>query len=186
MPYAAPGTLNAVDDEANALITTGSAVFAPNLWGGSVWTAEKTNPQFYDQIGVDIVPKGTTPESDHRPIMGGLGLFIPTYSHNKDWAWQWIKFCCSKESARSGSRIRPTGAALAAHRVRVDSAVLPGSGQELPDRAPHGADPETGELYEVFGTEVANVTTGAKAPEQALADGNAAVEEIMRNAGYYN
>ena len=38
MPYAAPGTLNAVDDEANALITTGSAVFAPNLWGGSVWT----------------------------------------------------------------------------------------------------------------------------------------------------
>ena len=28
--------------------------------------------------------------------------------------------------------------------------------------------PETGELYEVFGTEVANVTTGAKAPEQAL------------------
>ena len=38
----------------------------------------------------------------------------------------------------------------------------------------------------MFGTEVANVTTGAKAPEQALADGNAAVEEIMRNAGYYN
>ena len=117
MPYAAPGTLNAVDDEANALITTGSAVFAPNLWGGSVWTAEKTNPQFYDQIGVDIVPKGTTPESDHRPIMGGLGLFIPTYSHNKDWAWQWIKFCCSKEigkewveisANRRGSRCSPS------------------------------------------------------------------------------
>jgi ABC-type glycerol-3-phosphate transport system substrate-binding protein len=46
--------------------------------------------------------------------------------------------------------------------------------------------PETGELYEVFGTEVANVTTGAKAPEQALADANKAVEDIMRNAGYYN
>ena len=39
---------------------------------------------------------------------------------------------------------------------------------------------------EVFGTEVANVTTGAKAPEQALADANKAVEDIMRNAGYYN
>ena len=38
----------------------------------------------------------------------------------------------------------------------------------------------------MFGTEVANVTTGAKAPEQALADANKAVEEIMRNAGYYN
>jgi ABC-type glycerol-3-phosphate transport system substrate-binding protein len=38
----------------------------------------------------------------------------------------------------------------------------------------------------VFGTEVANVTTGAKAPEQALTDAQKAVEEIMRKAGYYN
>ena len=145
MPYAAPGTLNAVDDEANALITTGSAVFAPNLWGGSVWTAEKTNPQFYDQIGVDIVPKGTTPESDHRPIMGGLGLFIPSLL-----AQQGLGLAVDQVLLLEGGRqgvgreSRPTGAPLAAHRVRVDSAVLPGPCQEFPDRASHGADSADG------------------------------------------
>jgi ABC-type glycerol-3-phosphate transport system substrate-binding protein len=63
---------------------------------------------------------------------------------------------------------------------------FPGLAKSFPTAHRMEPIPETGELYEVFGTEVANVTTGAKAPEQALADGNAAVEEIMRKAGYYN
>jgi ABC-type glycerol-3-phosphate transport system substrate-binding protein len=187
MPYAAPGTLNAVDDEANALITTGSAVFAPNLWGGSVWTNQKTNPQFYDKIGVDIVPKGTTPESDHRPIMGGLGLFIPAYSHNKDWAWQWIKFCASKEVGKEWVENlgQPARLSLLTEYESIQP-YFPALAKSFPTAHRMEPIPETGELYEVFGTEVANVTTGAKAPEQALADANKAVEDIMRNAGYYN
>ncbi len=187
MPYAAPGTLNAVDDEANALITTGGAVFAPNLWGGSVWTNESTNPQYFDKIGVDIVPKGANAEGGHRPIMGGLGLFVPTYSKNPDWAFQWIKFCCSKEVGKEWveSLGQPARLSLLTEYESIQP-YFPALAKSFPTAHRMEPIPETGELYEVFGTEVANVTTGAKAPEQALADAQKAVEEIMRKAGYYS
>jgi multiple sugar transport system substrate-binding protein len=187
MPYAAPGTLNAVDDEANAIITTGGAVFAPNLWGGSVWTTEKTNPDFYDKIGVDIVPKGANAEGDHRPIMGGLGLFVPTYSKNPDWAFQWIKFCCSKEVGKEWVENlgQPARLSLLTEYASIQP-YFPALAKSFPTAHRMEPIPETGELYEVFGTEGANVTTGAKAPEQALADAQKAVEDIMRKAGYYN
>jgi ABC-type glycerol-3-phosphate transport system substrate-binding protein len=186
MPYAAPGTLNAVDDEANALITTGSAVFAPNLWGGSVWTAQKTNPQYYDKIGVDIVPKGETANGGHRPIMGGLGLFIPTYSKNKDWAWQWIKFCCSKEVGKEW--VENLGQPARLSLLKEYTSIQPyfsALAKSFPTAHRMEPIPETGELYELVGTEVANVTTGAKAPEQALKDAQTGVQQIMQKAGYY-
>jgi ABC-type glycerol-3-phosphate transport system substrate-binding protein len=187
MPYAAPGTLNAVDDEANAIITTGGAVFAPNLWGGSVWTTEKTNPQYYEQIGVDIVPKGPNAEGGHRPIMGGLGLFIPVYSKNPEWAFQWIKFCCSKEVGKEWVENlgQPARHSLLEEYASIQP-YFPALAKSFPTAHRMEPIPETGELYEVVGTEVANVTTGAKAPEQALADAQKAAEDVMRKAGYYN
>jgi len=186
MPYAAPGTLNAVDDEANAIITTGGAVFAPNLWGGSVWTTESTNPQYFDKIGVDIVPKGTTANGDHRPIMGGLGLFVPAYSKNPDWAWQWIKFCCSKEVGKEWVENlgQPARLSLLSEYATIQP-YFSALAKSFPSAHRMEPIPETGELYEVVGTEVANVTTMTKAPDQAIKDAQKAVEGIMRKAGYY-
>ncbi len=188
MPYAAPGTLNAVDDEANALITTGSAVFAPNLWGGSVWTSEKTNPQFYDKIGVDIVPA----RAPRRRAATGRSWVVLACSFRRiptirTGRWQWIKFCCSKEVGKEWVENlgQPARLSLLTEYESIQS-YFPALAKSFPTAHRMEPIPETGELYEVFGTEVANVTTGAKAPEQALADGNAAVEEIMRKAGYYN
>ncbi len=186
-PYAAPGTLNAVDDEANAIITTGGAVFAPNLWGGSVWTTEATNPQFYDKIGVDVVPAGTLEGGGQRPIMGGLGLFVPTYSKNPDWAYQWIKFCCSKEVGKEW--VENLGQPARLSLLKEFSTIQPyfdALARSFPTAHRMEPIPQTGELYEIVGTEVANVTTGAKSPEQAIQDAQTAVEGVMSQAGYYN
>jgi ABC-type glycerol-3-phosphate transport system substrate-binding protein len=186
LPYAAPGTLNAVDDEANALITTGTVVMAPSLWGGSVWTSPKTNPKYYDKIGVDIVPKGTGPKGDRRPIMGGLALFIPTYAHNKEWAFEWIKFAASKEVGKEW--VEGLGQPARNSVLKKYSNIQPyflALAKSLPHAHRMEPIPETGELYEVVGTALADVFTGSKTISQGLTSAQSAAEDVMRKAGYY-
>ena len=94
MEYAHPVTVNAIDDECNAALGNGSAVYAPIEWGTGILN-DKGFTKFADVIKADITPKGETSGGVHRPLMGGLGMFIPTYSKNKDAAFEWVKWCCS-------------------------------------------------------------------------------------------
>ena len=91
MKYAHPVTLNAADDEANAALANGSAVFAPMEWG----TSALTNPQFTkfaDVFEAAVVPKGSTPESRQAPLAGGFGQYINIHGSDKRAAFEFIVF----------------------------------------------------------------------------------------------
>ena len=111
MKYRHPVTLNATDNECNTALANGSAVYAPIQWG----TAVLNNPEFSkypDDIGTDLVPRGETAESSHRPLMGGLGQYVSAYSENKEVAWEWIKHLNSgdyTDSRISDAYIEHTG-----------------------------------------------------------------------------
>jgi ABC-type glycerol-3-phosphate transport system substrate-binding protein len=90
MKYRHPVTLSATDDECNTALADSTAMYAPIQWG----TAVLNNPEFSqypEEIATDLVPRGTTFEGAHRPLMGGLGQMVSACSGNKQAAWEWIK-----------------------------------------------------------------------------------------------
>src|SRR5215203_807502 len=86
-PYLEESSLNAGDDEANPAMANGTWTFAPAQWGGTTMN-DPNFTEFYEVWGTTRVPRGNVEGGDHRPHMGGLGLIIPSYSHNKDAAWE--------------------------------------------------------------------------------------------------
>jgi len=91
MKYRHPVTLSATDDECNTALADSTAMYAPIQWG----TAVLNNPEFSqypEEIATDLVPRGTTFEGAHRPLMGGLGQFVPPWSPDHPAAWEWIKW----------------------------------------------------------------------------------------------
>jgi sorbitol/mannitol transport system substrate-binding protein len=191
MAYAHPVTLNATDDEANKALADGSAVYAPIEWGTSVLN-NKDFTKFYDVIGADLPPRGETKAGLHRPLMGGLGMMIPTWSKNKDAAWEWIKWC------NSGDKTSPA----------IGKAWVTGSGQParvsllkkytkirpyyagLAKAYPHAVSfvsiiPEAFTISDVIGNEATEVITGGKDIDAALKAMDKGVTQIMSDAGYY-
>ena len=191
MKYRHPVTLNATDDECNTALANGSAVYAPIQWG----TAVLNNPefsQFPDVIGTDLVPQGETPESAHRPLMGGLGQMVSTWSENKQAAWEWIKHLNSADYVDS----------------RISQAYIDSAGQparislltKFEDLRPHFVGlkksfpvavsfvpliPEAFTLSDILGNEASAVIVGEKSIEDALKAMEKDVEGIMMDSGYY-
>jgi ABC-type glycerol-3-phosphate transport system substrate-binding protein len=190
VPYLEANSLNASDDEANTAMANGTWVYAPVEWGGS----SMNDPQytkFADVWKVAIVPKGTGPLARHAPHMGGLGLIMPVFSHNKDAAWEWIKFCCSgdkQDPAIGKAWVENAGQPARASLLREYVGIRPyyaGLQASLPYAMRFLPIPESNALYETVGTEVASVVTGQKSPEQGLADMQAQSTKIMKKGGYY-
>jgi multiple sugar transport system substrate-binding protein len=190
VPYLEPTSLNASDDEANTAMANGTWVYAPVEWGGS----SMNDPQytkFSNVWKVDITPKGNGPGGRHAPHMGGLGLIMPVWSHNKDAAWEWIKFCCSgdkQDPAIGKAWVENTGQPARASLLKEYANIRPyysGLQASLPHAMRFLPIPESNALYETVGTEVAAVVTGEKAPAQGLADMQAQSTKIMKKGGYY-
>ncbi len=191
MEYRHPVTLNATDDECNTALANGTAVYAPIQWG----TAVLNNPefsQFPDVIGTDIVPKGDTPESAHRPLMGGLGQMISAYSENKAAAWEWIKHLNSGDYV--DARISEAYVMSAGQPARIS---LLGKYEDI---RPHfvglkksfpvavsfvSTIPEAFTLSDILGNETTAVITGEKSIEDALKAMEKGVEQVMMDSGYY-
>lgn len=147
--------------------------------------------EFYEVWGTTRVPKGNVEGGDHRPHMGGLGLIIPSYSHNKDAAWEFVKFCNSgnaQDPAIGKAWVEGTGQPARASLlkeyapIRAHFAALQ---ESLPTAVRYPAIPESNALYEAVGNEVAAVVLGEKDAEAALTDMEATVRQIMQDAGYY-
>jgi ABC-type glycerol-3-phosphate transport system substrate-binding protein len=191
VPYLEPTSLNASDDEANTAMANGTWVYAPVEWGGS----SMNDPQytkFSDVWKVDIVPKGTGPLARHAPHMGGLGLIVPVWSHNKDAAWEWIRFCCSgdkQDPAIGKAWVENAGQPARASLLQKYVNIRPyysGLQASLPYAMRFLPIPESNALYETVGTEVASIVTGQKSPEQGLKDMQTLATKIMKKGGYYN
>ena len=190
-PYLEDSALNASDDEANPAMANGTWTYAPVQWGGTTMN-DPSFTEFAEVWWTTRVPKGDIEGGDHRPHMGGLGMLIPAYSKNKDAAWEFVKFCCSgdkQDPAIGKAWVEGTGQPARASLLKEYAplrAHFPAIQESLPTAVRYPAIPESNALYNAVGNEVAAVMTGEKDADAALTDMDAAVKQIMQDAGYYD
>jgi ABC-type glycerol-3-phosphate transport system substrate-binding protein len=190
-PYLEESSLNASDDESNPAMANGTWTYAPVQWGGTTMNDPEFT-EFADVWATTKVPKGNVEGGDHRPHMGGLGMVIPAYSKNKDAAWEFVKFCNSgdkQDPAIGKAWVEGTGQPARASLLKEYAPIrahFPALQESLPTAMRYPNLPESNALYEAVGNEVAAVMTGEKDGEAALKDMDAAVHQIMQDAGYYN
>ena len=192
MEYAHPVTINAIDDECNTALGNGSAVYAPIEWGTGILN-DKGFTKFADVIKADITPKGETSAGVHRPLMGGLGMFIPSYSKNKDAAFEWVKWCCSgdKTDPEIGrlwveSRGQPARVSLLSKYAK-ERPFFTGLQKGFPKAVPFvSLIPEAFVISELLGNETAEVMAGGKSVDAALKAMDDGVTKVMSDSGYYN
>ena len=190
VPFLEPTSLNASDDEANTAMLNGTWVYAPFEWGGSTMNDPKYT-KFSDDWKVTVVAKGIGPKARHAPHMGGLGLIMPVYSHNKDAAWEWIKFCCSgdkQDPAIGKAWVENAGQPARLSLLKKYSDIRPyfsGMMDSLPVAMRFLPIPESNAMYEIVGTEVASVVIGQTQPAQALQNMQKQATRLMTKGGYY-
>jgi ABC-type glycerol-3-phosphate transport system substrate-binding protein len=191
MPYAHPVTLNATDDEANSALANGTAVYAPIEWGTSVVNESKFT-KFADVIRADVTPRGETASGRHSPLMGGLGMFIPTWSKNKDAAWEWIKWCNSGDKtdpAIGKAWVENSGQPARLSLLHEYTSIRPyfnGLNKGYPQAVPFVSTiPEAFTISELIGNEATSVVAGEKPVEAALKAMDQGVRRIMQDSGYY-
>ena len=185
-----PTALNASDDEANTAMLNGTWTYAPFEWGGSTMN-DPQYTKFADVWKVAVVAKGANAKGRHAPHMGGLGLIMPVYSHNKDAAWEWIKFCNSgdkQDPAIGKAWVDNAGQPARISLLKKYTSVRPyfsGMMQSLPVAMRFLPIPESNALYEIVGTEIAAVVIGQTAPDQALKNMQKQATRLMTKSGYY-
>ncbi len=188
--YMEPTSLNASDDEANAAMANGTWVYAPFEWGGSTMNDPKYT-KFSNDWKVTVVAKGANADGRHAPHMGGLGLIMPVYSHNKDAAWEWIKFCNSgnkQDPAIGKAWVENAGQPARISLLKEYTPIRPyfaGMMESLPVAMRFLPIPESNALYEIVGTEVANVVLGQTKSDDALKNMQKQATRLMTKGGYY-
>jgi multiple sugar transport system substrate-binding protein len=191
MPYLEDSSLNASDDEANPAMANGTWTYAPAQWGGTTMNDPEFT-EFYEVWWTAPVPKGNVDAGAHAPHMGGLGMLVPATSKNKDAAWEFVKFCCSgnkQDPAIGKAWVENTGQPARASLLEEYAplrAHFPAIQQSLPTAVRYPPIPETLAIYTSVGNEVSAVMLGEKDVDTALVDMDAAVKQIMQDAGYYD
>jgi len=192
MQYAHPVTLNASDNQVNQSLANGTAVYAPIEWG----TATLSDPKFtkfHSVIRYDLTPKGETAAGRHAPLMGGLGLFIPTWSKNKDAAWEFLKWVNSGvklNPVAAGAWVKNTGQPARLSMLKKYAPVHPiysGFIKAFPNALPFVPSiPEAFTISDLIGNLTTSVVTGEKDIAAALKEMDAGVTKIMKAGKYYS
>ena len=191
MEYRHPVTLNAADDEVNAVLANGTAVFAPMEWGTSVLN-NKDFTEFWEVFGTDIVPRGSNSEGRHIPLMGGFAFYVNVWGSDKAAAFEFVKHLNSGDY--TDSRIGEAYVRNAGQPARISLLTKYENEQPyfsgLKKSFPHGTPgfpwvPEAITLADLVGNEVVAVINGEKGVDEALKamdDGN---RQVMQDSGYY-
>lgn len=190
LKYCDSTTLNAADDEVSSAMMSGAWEYAPLNWAGSSMNDPKFT-EYADRWKATVVAKGESPDSRPSPHMGGHGLIMPSFSHHKEAAWEWMKFMVSSDTQYPGFDklfVESTGQPARLSILERYSDVRPYY-KALQDSLPYAvaffAIPEAPAIYETIGTQVTDVGTGAKSPNDALKAMQADVTRIMTRGGYY-
>jgi sorbitol/mannitol transport system substrate-binding protein len=191
MKYAHPATLNASDDEINAALANGSAVFAPMEWGTSGATDPKFT-KFASMFEVGVVPKGETAASRHAPLAGGNGQYINVHGTDLKAAWEFIKHLNSgdyTDPAIGEAYCENAGQPARTSLLKKYNSIhhyFGALGQSVALSIPSFPRiPEAITLGDQMGNEVVAAITGEKSPDAALADIDKGQRHILEQAGYY-
>jgi len=192
MEYRHPVTLNAADDEANQALANGTAVFAPFEWGTSILT-DSEYTEFADVFGTEIVPKGTRPGSDNKPLMGGFSFYVNTSGEDQAAAFEWIKHVNSADytDTRIGEAFctntgQPTRLSLL-DKYASHQPYFSGLKKSFAKGTP-GLPwiPENFACFDLVGNEATAVVVGEKNRDEALKAMDEGVTQIMSDGGYYD
>lgn len=191
MKYAHPVTLNATDNEINQALADGSALYAPIEWG----TATLSDPKFtkFSQvIKYDVTPKGETAGSGHHPLLGGLGMFIPTWAKNKDAAFEFMKWCNSGTKLNRPAAtawVNATGQPARLSALKASAPTHPIFGaflKSFPTAVPFVPSiPEAFTISTLIGNLTGSVISGEMSIDKALKGMNDGTTKIMKGGGYY-
>ncbi|MBM3516404.1 MAG: extracellular solute-binding protein [Alphaproteobacteria bacterium] len=192
MEYRHPVTINAADDEVNAVLAKGSAVFAPFEWGTSVLN-NKDFTEFASVFGAAVVPKGETPESKHEPLMGGFGQYVNAFAKDQDAAFEFIKHMNSGDYTDSRIGLdyvmntgQPARSSLLRKYADVNPYFIALADSIVVCTPAFPWIPEAFTVAEALGNDVVAVIAGEKDMETALKDIDAAQRQIMAESGYYD
>lgn len=184
MPYADPGSINATEDDTINAIASGTAAYAPLLWGTSALTNPKLNVRAA-QTRAAVPPRGGTHPA--APIMGGQAYMIPTRAQHKDGAAAFIKFAVSREAMPAFVRATGQPARVSA-LTRPDNVkfapYFPALGASLRLAHPQVRITESFQLLDFLGNEVALVLTKQKSATQGLADIQRGFLDVLTKGGY--
>jgi multiple sugar transport system substrate-binding protein len=183
--YGPPGMEGFTQDEEFAAFLQGDAAI---YLDASVFAGPAKNPrtsQVHDRIGFALHPRARTPLAE----TGGFGLGIPANANNPEGAFLLMQFLTMKETERQ--IIRAGGAPF-----RMSSVEDPALQAEYPEFAVLADQleyanpdwrpiiPEWGEINNMLGIAINQALTGAKTPEQAMADVTGPIRDVMVRAGY--
>jgi multiple sugar transport system substrate-binding protein len=153
---------------------------------------EGTSPLIFDRFAATVLP-GTLLEDGtiRRSVLGHVwGFVLNASSQNKEDAYRFLVYLTGRE----GLQYFPTDGAS----INVNSRAV------LSDPAMIAAHPEfpllnetfeslvlwpnttvTSDIIRALATEASAALTGMKTPQEAMDDANAAIDQLMRDAGYY-
>lgn len=185
MRNADPDSINAGEAETAESMQAGIAAFCPYQLANPLLTAPGAHA-YADVVVPTVIP--SVQGRDPAPMSGGLLMWMPSSAQNPEQTWEFMKFLVSKEAQLEG--LRHTGVPSRLSILRDPSAnelnpVFATIAESLEFSYLELDMPEGSAIYNTIGTELHVALTEQKSIENALADAEAAVDEIMQDAGYY-
>lgn len=179
--YSPPGTLGYSWGDMQAAMQRGQAAIQLN-W--NVFMGEYEDPD-KSLVAGKLGYAPTPPDKVHRSLLGGWGFGISKSSKNAEAAFEFIKFVLRKDIDK---QIALNGGAAP---MRISNY----HDSEIKTRFPHGEAsletarfsnppprvPEFPEIMEAMGLALSEAANGIRTPEEALASGEARMNEIMGN-----
>lgn len=171
-------SLNWAFDEAFRSVSTGqSAAMVSYNWN----LPALNTPDAGDQAGnfkLATMPGG-------KQVLGSWSWAIPSNSAESDAAWAFVSWLTSKDV--DVQRVIAGGAAVRESTLQNESVLAEGFGADyydaiiaiLSNAAPLSSGPGGEEMIQAVGTELSEAVAGTKSVEDALADANAAINDIQ-------
>lgn len=193
MQYSPPGILNMAWDERVRVFSQGGCAMV-YFWSArsATWDLDPASPV---RGKVGYVPKPPAPGFPPASSLGGWFLSIPA-NIPKDripLAWKTIEWMTSKdlltELTKHGDCVAPRHSMAADPDVLGRCPVIPAMDAFSKQGVFNGWErppvPELQQIVDTAGTEMHQMIAGRETPDQAVANTQRALDQLMRQAGYY-
>jgi multiple sugar transport system substrate-binding protein len=185
-PYALPTPLETAFEQALPAFLSGQVAIQEFWTDLGVYAQDPAQSQIIDKWNVVQIPVGGSNTTHIAPLNAGFSFGISTGSHNKDLAWEFVKWSTSsyineKLLLTYGSGIDPTrlstlnSPAYVAFAPKVQAAAT----ASLNGAFPWPTIPQSPDLTTKLSDELALVLQGSKSPEEALAETQSAWVETL-------
>lgn len=185
MKFADADSINAGEAETAESMQAGIAAFCPYQLANPLLTSPGAHA-FADVTVPTLIPR--VQGRDPVPMSAGLLMWMPSNAENPEEVWKFMEFLISKQGQLEG--VKHTGIPSRLSILRDPAAnevnpVFATIAESLEYSYLELDMPEGFTVYNAIGTELHVALLEEKSIENALADAEEAVDEIMREAGYY-